>query len=517
MNIYKSFVIEHKKAKRRGIGIVIALLLLLLGLYSSWGINRPDNLAHGRIMQLYQIPLINSLLLPTVMAYLASRLSDSEHSGNTWKLLFTIQSKSSIFCGKILYGLFCIFTMSLALTAIMLINGKIFHFEGTADYPAYILFFLNTLCVSFVLFLLQFILSIVFQNQAVALSVGLCGSMAGLFLLYLPYRFLWKIIPWGLYGATMFIGMDWNSDTRVVKYYYADPDFSAYAAVIIWILLLLTVGYRLFGRMESEGFHLMLSEKTGMSHFRNTKSLSKKEFHTNTPAELIKLRRSPVWLAAIALPALSAIIGTFNYCMNTGVLQDEWYSLWTQHTLFLCYFFMPPLIGVYCSWLLRLEHSGTNWNQIKVNTSPFKIVKDKMLIACGLTFVTIVWVGILYIMCGKYADLSSPLPAKLIEWLLLGYIGGAAICSMQIFLSIIIRNFALPIAAALAGGIAGLLLSAKGYWYLLPYSVFSLGMRANNPYYELNISVFLSVCVIFIVGFMLLSILYLKKADTKTS
>jgi len=508
MNIYKAFIIETRKAKRRGIGIVIMLLLLLLELYSSWGVNRPDNLDHGCIMQLYQIPIINSILLPTVMAYLASRISDAEHLGNTWKLLLTMQSRGSLFFGKIFYGLFCICTMSIMLTAMMLINKRIFHFRDTYNYPAYALFFINTLCVSFVLFLLQFILSTVFQNQAVALSIGLCGSMAGLFLLFLPYRIIYKIVPWGLYGATMFIGMDWNPDTRAIKYYYTTPDSGAYVALIIWIFLLLTVGYRLFIRMGAEGFHLSIP---------TAKTLPKKKAFTPIPAELIKLRRSPIWLAAIILPTLSAIIGTFNYRMNIGILQDEWYSLWSQHTLFLCYFFMPPLIGVYCSWLLRLEHNGTNWNQLMVNASPFKIVKDKLLVACGLTFITIMWVGILFIICGKYANLHSPVPAKLTEWLFLGFIGGIAICSAQIFLSIIIRNFALPIVAALAGGIIGLILSAKGYWYLLPYSVFCLGMRANNPYYEVNVSLFLSVCVIFIAGFFLLSILYLKKADIKTS
>lgn len=513
MNLYRAFTIEHRKAKRRGIGVVLALLLLILEIYSSWGIDRPANLLHGYTMQLYQIPLINSILLPTVMAYLASRLADMEHSGNTWKLLYTLQTKSSIFCGKIFYGLFCIFAMSLVLTIMMLINGIIFHFEDTPNFPAYALFFFNTLCVSFILFLLQFILSIVFQNQAVSLSVGLCGSMAGLFLLFLPYRILYKIVPWGLFGATAFVGMDWNPDTRVIKYYYAVPDFSAYVALIIWILLLLAVGYRLFDRMESEGYS---TDFCALSS-RNDKTISNKKAFTPIPAELIKLRRSPVWLAAIALPTLSAVIGTFNYSMNIGILQDEWYSLWSQHTLFLCYFFMPPLIGVYCSWLLKLEHNGTNWNQLMTNTSAFKIIKDKMLVACGLTLITIVWVGVLYAVCGNYAQLASPLPTKLIEWLGMGFIGGMAICSAQIFLSTVIRNFALPIAAALAGGIIGLLLSAKGLWYIIPYSLLSLGMRANNPYYEINVFAYLGVCLFFIVGFFILSVLYLKKTDTKTN
>lgn len=44
-------------------------------------------------------------------------------------------------------------------------------------------------------------------------------------------------------------------------------------------------------------------------------------------AELIKFRRSPVWLAFVVLPVFPAILGTMNYLGNLGLLQSEWYSL----------------------------------------------------------------------------------------------------------------------------------------------------------------------------------------------
>ena len=50
-------------------------------------------------------------------------------------------------------------------------------------------------------------------------------------------------------------------------------------------------------------------------------------------AERLKLRRSPVWLAFIALPMISAFFGTFNYLNNIELLKSEWLSLWTQHSL----------------------------------------------------------------------------------------------------------------------------------------------------------------------------------------
>ena len=43
-------------------------------------------------------------------------------------------------------------------------------------------------------------------------------------------------------------------------------------------------------------------------------------------AELIKFRRSPVWLAFVVLPIFPAILGTMNYLGNLGLLQSEWSS-----------------------------------------------------------------------------------------------------------------------------------------------------------------------------------------------
>lgn len=79
-------------------------------------------------------------------------------------------------------------------------------------------------------------------------------------------------------------------------------------------------------------------------------------------SERLKLKRSPVWLAFFILPIISAFFGTFNFWANQGLLKNEWYSLWSQHTLFLCYIFMPALIGTYCSYLVA---AGTSEKQLE--------------------------------------------------------------------------------------------------------------------------------------------------------
>lgn len=97
-------------------------------------------------------------------------------------------------------------------------------------------------------------------------------------------------------------------------------------------------------------------------------------------AENRKLRRSPIWLLFLAVPAISAIYGTFNYRMNQGILTHGWYDLWTQYTLFYALFFFAPLIGVYAAYLWRLEHRGHNWNLIMTAPgAPLRSVRRQVL------------------------------------------------------------------------------------------------------------------------------------------
>ena len=65
--------------------------------------------------------------------------------------------------------------------------------------------------------------------------------------------------------------------------------------------------------------------------------------------EILKCKRSPVWLAFLVLPLFPAVLGTVNYLGNQEVLENGWYSLWSQHTLFSSMFFLPAQFGVFCA------------------------------------------------------------------------------------------------------------------------------------------------------------------------
>lgn len=231
-------------------------------------------------------------------------------------------------------------------------------------------------------------------------------------------------------------------------------------------------------------------------------------------AELQKCRRSPVWLAFVLLPVFPAILGTGNYLGNLQVLDDAWYSLWSQHTLFSSMFFLPALLGVFCAWQWRLEHTDHNWNSFLTAPVPVEdLYLAKLVWAAVMSILAQVWIGALFVLSGKIVGLTSPIPPQLPGWLLCGAIGGISVCAVQLYFSLVIRAFAPPVAFGLAGGIVGLMATAQGLGYVFPYSLLCVGMRANNPRMELDCAPFLLSTGIYTVVFTSLAIRRLRRHD----
>ena len=231
-------------------------------------------------------------------------------------------------------------------------------------------------------------------------------------------------------------------------------------------------------------------------------------------AELQKCRRSPVWLAFVLLPVFPALLGTGNYLGNMEVLDNAWYSLWSQHTLFSSMFFLPALLGVFCAWQWRLEHTDHNWNSFLTAPVPVRdLYLAKLVWASVISLLSQVWIGVLFLLSGMVVGISAPVPPELPGWLLCGALGGVSVCGVQLFFSMVIRACAPPVAFGLAGGIVGLLFTAQGFGYAVPYSLLCIGMRANNPQIELNLLPFLLSIWVYLVLFTLLALGYLKRRD----
>ena len=89
----KSLLLELKKTKHHKMYLISLALLLIQYLWTLYAEGKNKDLVQGWFILFYDFPLLNSIMVPTFIAIMASRLIDIEHKGTTWKLLETLQSK----------------------------------------------------------------------------------------------------------------------------------------------------------------------------------------------------------------------------------------------------------------------------------------------------------------------------------------------------------------------------------------------------------------------------------------
>lgn len=198
-------------------------------------------------------------------------------------------------------------------------------------------------------------------------------------------------------------------------------------------------------------------------------------------AEGMKLRHSVIFPACILIPVIPAVMGTFNYLQNTEILSNDWYSIWSQITLFYACFFYAPLIALYCSYVWRLEHRSDNWNVLMTAPVPIPcIYLGKLAVIFRVTLITQLWLGLLFFASGKLIGLPGLPPVEIVLWLLRGTLAAASIGALQLLLSMVIRSFSVPIGCALIGSVLGILISNMGGGFFWPYSLMLIGMNSNK-------------------------------------
>ena len=234
-------------------------------------------------------------------------------------------------------------------------------------------------------------------------------------------------------------------------------------------------------------------------------------------AERMKLKRSPVWLAFILMPIIPAVLGTINYLGNLEMLTSEWYSLWTQHTIFTSYFFLPIMLGIYCAYLMRLEQNNHNWNKTLTMPVPkSEIFLAKLLTVTFMILLSEIWIAGLLIISGKIIGMTAAFPLKeIIIWSSFGTLGGMVMAAAQLIISIFIRSFALSVGLSLIGGISGLVFLAKNLGHLWPYSLMAYGMNSNSPQELLasGYAQFVVICLVYIILFTFLGSFIMNKQE----
>ena len=214
-----TFFVELKKARRRH-DILLCLLVPVITALWVGGVSpaSPDELAQGYSELLYSMPVINALILPVMMAVLPARLWDMETKGATPKLLYTLQSRRSLFAGKALFGAGEVVLLTALQAASVAVLGKV---HGYAEaLPAAQLGYLAvcTLTVELTLFFGEFLIVLRTGSPLAALCVGIVGALLGLFTAFMPPVFAY-FVPWGYFvPLSAYEVAHWDEATHTVTY-----------------------------------------------------------------------------------------------------------------------------------------------------------------------------------------------------------------------------------------------------------------------------------------------------------
>jgi len=213
-------------------------------------------------------------------------------------------------------------------------------------------------------------------------------------------------------------------------------------------------------------------------------------------AEIFKTKNIlGIWIL-ILFPAVISII-TAVYLLNKStasviIESNPWIIIFGRY-LFIVYAFLFPLIVAIGSYAIcEMEYKNQNFKQLFVlPSSKFDIYCIKMFLLTALIFIS---VFIAYISCvsvGYFLGYSVPnyrfveynIPLNVYIYFSRLFIGVCTIAYIQYFLSILVKNFALPVGTACFGVVFFLVANRWKYIDFIPYrscySAFEYLMKDN--------------------------------------
>ena len=243
--------LEFYKCRRRKVVLVCAAVLAVELIWMGAFVARQDaeELQQGWLLLLYNLAMVDAIVLPLSVATLASRSCELEHRGNTWKLLETMVSPGRIYAAKLGWGALVLAALLVVRSGIFLVVGATNGAQGTIPWGRFGLFTLISWAVSMMVYALQQGLSLRFAYQAAALVCGISGSFLGILSMLFPPALI-RCVPWGYYGLMSLVGMDRNEVTRVTHFYWRWPQLTDLALLSCWAAVFCAVGRAMFVKKE---------------------------------------------------------------------------------------------------------------------------------------------------------------------------------------------------------------------------------------------------------------------------
>ena len=109
---------------------------------------------------------------------------------------------------------------------------------------------------------------------------------------------------------------------------------------------------------------------------------------------------------------------------------------------------------------------------------------------------------------------EQPIPINMLWWLFMGWFSALSVGAVQLYLSMRIRSFAVPVGLAVCLSIGGLAFHIAGLSEIFPYSQIILGLSSQDEALPIDsITTLVPMVLVYTVLFAVLATHHLKKAD----
>ena len=109
---------------------------------------------------------------------------------------------------------------------------------------------------------------------------------------------------------------------------------------------------------------------------------------------------------------------------------------------------------------------------------------------------------------------EQPLPINMLWWLFMGWFSALSVGAVQLYLSMRIRSFAVPVGLAVCLSIGGLAFHIAGFSEMFPYSQIILGLSSQDEMLPIDsITTLVPMVLVYTVLFVILATHHLQKAD----
>lgn len=250
-NFSRQYYAEKQKLRRRFVWLCPLAFLGILFLWLTWSLRTSDarTLAQGYTTLFYQLPMVNSIMMPILLAVIASRLCDMEIKGHTLKLLYTLQKRNSFYHCKFFFGVRYLILYLTGEFLLVLLMGKLFSFTEPFPVQEGLLYVLTSLVTGMIVLSIQQTASLLSDNQIFPLALGLAGSFLGLFSMFFP-KAVSLLVVWSYFAMFTPIGMNWDPQTRIIEYYAIPFPTLHFLLFCLMGILLYFAGKYLFSRKE---------------------------------------------------------------------------------------------------------------------------------------------------------------------------------------------------------------------------------------------------------------------------